>query len=241
MWVPMILSTDEKRYAWLDEGTTTFNENQARKEFYETDRGEESDRGAYFRMARSDAELPMMRRADYYHSGTFGVASYAKPATVLEALKAVLGEETFREAFRAFVTEWRYRHPYPWDLFRTFERVSDRDLDPFWRSWYYETWTLDQAVADVRASDDGVLVIVEDRGRVPMPVLLAVTPAGGETVTERVEAEAWLEDGGTARLEVPVVLPESARGEQVRVEIDLEGRLPDVDRSNNTWQGVPGS
>jgi hypothetical protein len=241
MWVPMILSTDEKRYAWLDEGTTTFNENQARKEFYGTDRGEETDRLAYRRMARSGDELPMMRRADYYHSGAFGVASYAKPATVLEALKAVVGEETFREALATFMEEWRCRHPYPWDLFRTFERVSGRDLDWFWRTWYYETWTLDQAVAAVRPADDGIVVVVEDRGEAPMPVLLSVTPAGGETLTERVEAEAWLEDGGTRRLEVPVTLPESARGRQVRVEIDVEDHFPDVDRSNNAWQGTPGS
>lgn len=238
MWVPMMLSTDEKRYAWLDEGTTTFQENQARKEFFETDRGEDTERVGYVRMARTDRELPMMRRADYYHSGAYGVASYAKPATVLEALRVVLGEETFREGFRTFMAEWRYRHPYPWDLFRTFERVSDRHLDWFWRTWYYETWTLDQAVADVRSSDDGLVVVVEDRGRAPMPVLLSVTPAGGETVTERLGIGPWIE--GRTRIEVPVELPESARGSEVRVEIDPEHHFPDVNRQNNTWRGTPG-
>ncbi|MGH7719659.1 MAG: M1 family aminopeptidase, partial [Gemmatimonadaceae bacterium] len=30
MWIPMSLSTDERRYSWIDEGFTTFHENQAR-------------------------------------------------------------------------------------------------------------------------------------------------------------------------------------------------------------------
>ena len=237
MWVPMILSTDEKRYAWLDEGTTTFSENEARKEYFETDRGEAESRESYLRAARAERELPMMRWADYYRPGTYGVASYSKPATVLEALRAVLGEEVFTEAFRTFMQEWRYRHPYPWDLFRTFERVSGRELDWFWRTWYYETWTMDQAVAGVRASDAGVVVTVEDRGRAPMPILLSVTPEGGATVTRRVDVDAWLD--GATEVEVDVPLPEGARGRPVLVEIDPSGDFPDVDRSDNVWEGTP--
>ena len=34
MWVAMIVGVDERRHAWMDEGTTTFNENQARMEFF---------------------------------------------------------------------------------------------------------------------------------------------------------------------------------------------------------------
>ncbi|MEJ2239608.1 MAG: hypothetical protein P8X82_15030, partial [Gemmatimonadales bacterium] len=32
-WLPMIVNIDETRYAWMDEGTTTFDANQARKDF----------------------------------------------------------------------------------------------------------------------------------------------------------------------------------------------------------------
>ncbi|MDZ7689880.1 MAG: hypothetical protein U5K69_01780 [Balneolaceae bacterium] len=34
MSVPMIVSANERRFAWIDEGTTTFNENQARKDYF---------------------------------------------------------------------------------------------------------------------------------------------------------------------------------------------------------------
>ncbi|MFB6229550.1 MAG: hypothetical protein ABEL04_00205 [Salinibacter sp.] len=34
MWLPMVVGTDEKAYAWMDEGTTTFNETEGRADFF---------------------------------------------------------------------------------------------------------------------------------------------------------------------------------------------------------------
>src|SRR5699024_9486343 len=34
MWVPMQISNNERRYGWFDEGTTSFNEDRAVKEYY---------------------------------------------------------------------------------------------------------------------------------------------------------------------------------------------------------------
>ncbi len=230
MWVPMIASTDERRYSWLDEGTTTFNENQARMEFFPGLNHNLPDQQAYLQVARTGGEGEMMRRsAHHYDSAAYVTASYAKPATVLVALRGVLGEETFIRAYREFLQRWKYRHPYPWDLWNTFEDVSGHDLDWFWRAWYYETWTLDQAVASVTAGSDGTRIVVEDRGLVPMPVHLTITLANGETVRQVVPVDEWL--AGKRRAQVVVQTPSPA----VRVEIDPERAFPDVDRRNNVW------
>ena len=37
----------------------------------------------------------------------------------------------------------------PNDFWNTMNEVSGQDLDWFWRTWYYETWKLDQAIDDV--------------------------------------------------------------------------------------------
>jgi hypothetical protein len=64
MWVPMIVSNDEKRRAWMDEGTTSFNENQARKEFFPGIDHDEPDRQDYLQAARLGQEGEMMRWSD---------------------------------------------------------------------------------------------------------------------------------------------------------------------------------
>ena len=231
MWVPMMVGSDERRFGWLDEGMTTFAENQSRKEFFPGINHDVPDRAGYLDFARTGEEGEMMRRTDFHYSGAARqIATYQKPATVLVALRGLLGDSVFMQAYREFHDRWAFRHPYPWDLWNTFESVSGRDLDWFWRSWYYETWVLDQAVREVRTADDGVHIVIEDRGRVPMPVRLLVTRAGGATSAHELPVDAWLKGVRTATAVVP-------RGaEVVRVEIDPAHDFPDVNRANNIWR-----
>lgn len=230
MWVPMIVATDESRHAWMDEGTTTFNENQARKEFHPGPDHELPDLEGYIESARVGDEGEVMRWSNFHYTGShYGLASYGKPATILRALRGVLGDSTFTRGLREYLDRWKYRHPKPWDMFATFEDVAGRDLDWFWRSWYFETWTLDQAVQSVTSDSAGTRIVIEDRGRVPMPVRLAITHANGEIERRELPVDVWLEGETTASVSVP--------GAVTRVEIDPESFFPDIDRENNVWAG----
>lgn len=230
MWIPMIAGPNERRYSWIDEGSTSFAENQARKAYYGgTDPGR-GDQANYLQVALAGMEGEIMRRSAYHYPGpAFGTASYSKPASLLRALRAVVGEDAFHEAYRSFIADWAYKHPYPYDFFNTFERVAGRDLDWFWYSWYYTTWTLDQAVADVSVQDGRTVVTVEDQGRVPMPVLLTITTESGETLERRIPVDTWLDGATEATVTVDTAAPVT------RVEIDAGYAFPDADRSDNVW------
>lgn len=231
MWVPMIVGTDERRYAWLDEGTTSFNENQARKEFFPgAENPDLVEAAGYLRFALAGMEGEMMRRSDFHYStGAYGTASYPKPATVLVALRGLLGEDVFLRAYRLFIDRWAFKHPQPWDLWNTFEQVSGQDLDWFWRSWYFETWTLDQAVGRVDEDAAGTTIVVRDLGDVPMPARLAITLASGEVLRREIPVQRWLAGDREATLRLP------AESRVQRVEIDPEQHFPDVNRANNIW------
>jgi aminopeptidase N len=231
MWVPMVVATDERRYGWMDEGTTDFNEMEATKSMYPGTHPELGERDRYLRWALQGEDGPLMRRSDYQYPGAaFVVASYYKPATVLVALRGLLGEETFIRAYHEFFDRWAYRHPYPWDLWNTFDDVSGRDLDWFWRTWYYETWLLDQAVGPVTAQGDSTQIVVEDHGNAPMPARLTITLANGQTLKREVPVETWLRGARSATVTVP--------GQAVRVVIDAENVFPDANRENNVWSST---
>ena len=224
MWFPMIVSSDERRYSWMDEGTTTFNENQAKRDFYKGINWDLPEQEGYLQISRAGEEGEIMRRSAYHYSPyAYGIASYDKPATVLATLRGLLGEQTFNRGLREYAQRWKYKHPYPWDLWNTFESVSGRDLDWFWSSWYQTTWTLDHAIASV----SGATITVEDRGRVPMPVHLVITLENGQTERKTVPVEVWL--NGATRTTV------TASGNVRRVEIDPERVFPDSNRDNNSW------
>ncbi len=234
MWIPMVVSTNERRYSWIDEGFTTFNENEARTDYFPGENHHLPDQRLYAAVAQQELVEEIMRPSAHHSSEiSFGIASYMKPAAVLVALRGVLGDDLFDEAYRTFVDEWAYKHPYPWDLFNTFERVSGRDLDWFWRSWYYEPWTLDQAIADVSVDGDETTITIRDEGLVPMPVLLGIELESGEVLGRRIPVTSWLQGATTASFALSTDSP------VVRVAIDPQNVFPDVDLSDNDWYRDP--
>jgi aminopeptidase N len=229
VWFPMIVGTNEKAYAWFDEGTTVFNETEGRDDFYPEKNAWARSEHYYFRFAPG-VETPSMRHADRYpvDGPDRFVASYDKPAVMLHGLRGILGEETFFEAYQTFTERWAYKHPTPYDLFNTFEDVAGRELDWFWRGALYETWTLDHAVQSVEQTGDGAVVTVADEGQLPMPVLLQATYADGRTVERRVGVEPWLDGERTVEVRLD-------GGTVTQVSLDPQNLLPDLDRSNNEW------
>jgi hypothetical protein len=108
MWFPMQVGSDEKRHAWQDEGVTRFNQAQAMRAFFGGYDLERIVRDDYLGVSRAGEEVELMRHGDLYPVGTSGyrVASYQKMATILVALRAVLGEDIFMRAYREYGRRW---------------------------------------------------------------------------------------------------------------------------------------
>ena len=231
MWFPLMVNNNERRYAWMDEGTTSFNENQASKEFFEDFNTELSDKRGYIYATRLGIEGEIMRWSDYHYNGfAYGTASYSKPSTVLATLRGVLGEEVFTKAFKAFFKRWQFKHPYPWDMWATFEDVSGRDLSWFWTTWYFETWKLEQGIESVEVNENGETVItIIDNGNAPMPTPLTISFADETFIEVTLSEQVWLKGVRKTTHVVP------AGKKVVAVQLDPKGLFPDVDTSNNNW------
>ncbi len=230
MWIPLIVSTDERRYSWFDEGNTVFSTAEAVREYHPHRRPHHQSRFSYISAARRGDEGPIMRWSDYHYTpDQFRLASYQKPAAVLGVLRRLLGDDVFWDAYRTFVNDWAFRHAYPWDFFRTFERVSGRDLGWFWHSWYYETWVLDQAIGKVDEVEEGTRIMIRDEGDVPMPVYLTVTMEDGAKAEYEIPVDAWLR----GKRQTEIIIPER---QVTRVEIDADEKLPDINRHNMVWE-----
>lgn len=232
MWVPMAVGVDEKRHAWMDEGLTQFNEAQATRDIFagRVD-AERASQDNYLRLALAGGEQELMRHGDRFASyPAYAIAAYEKPSAVLRALRGVLGDDVFNRGYRAFLGAWIEKHPQPEDFFNSFERAAGRDLDWFWRPWFYGTGTLDQAISAVRPAGDSLEVVIENRGQNPMPVRLAITRAGGTVERLVVPVDVWLTRARTYTVRIAASPRPSA------IEIDPEAVFPDVDRNNGRWR-----
>jgi len=227
-WYPMMVGSNESRYAWQDEGLVTYIEDLSVDDIFPGLDPALASQRAYLRIAGSDIEGEIMRAPDLFGIGPqYGVAAYTKPGTLLRALAGVIGEDRVQEGLRMYAERWLLKHPTPWDFFATLEAAAGRDLDWFWHPWYYETATLDHAVANVQQGTNGAEVVIEDLGDAPMPVLLRITLADGTIVDHELPVEPWLEGHTRQVLRV--------EGHVARIEIDPGQWFPDVQRNNNVW------
>ncbi len=231
MWFPMLVGSNEKRYAWQDEGFTSFWTTLCRDDFTGSSNGPARDVLAYGGTVASGGDAACMRHADGYVDDNFTFATYGKTAAILHQLRGLLGDEVFFTAFRRYASDWAYKHPYPYDFFATMQDVAGTDLQGYFRTWMFETWQLDHAIAGVAIDGDHTRVFVEDRGR----------------ALHRSVVEATLADGTRSRQTVPVDYWRSHRqttltfaGRATAVTLDPDTNTLDGDRNNDAWKADDG-
>ncbi|GAB5536339.1 MAG: M1 family metallopeptidase [Rubricoccaceae bacterium] len=245
-WFPMIVGSDERRHAWMDEGFNTFINAPSNIKFY--DEGDDPTlpgygQGASTRASRvgpdavaasmASTEISVddeiMTYADHLSGNEGGWNSYSKPGAGLNLLRtAVLGQERFDAAFKEYIRRWAYKHPQPADFFRTMEDASGEDLDWFWHGWFDTRHVYDAELVSVRQNDDRVLLTVGQVRGLVFPTEIEVTFADGSTGRVGVPVEGFARDD-----EVTVLL--GAEGRTVAsATLDPDGLLPDMDRENDT-------
>jgi len=234
MWYPMMVGSDERRYAWMDEGFNTFINTFSEEEYWKRDDtvDRRSEAGFVTALDQSPAAQSIMTPANrYVGNRNLGSLAYVKPSIMLLALRnKVLGPEVFDHAFREYTRRWAFRHPQPADFFRTMEQVSGRDLSWFWRSFFFTTASLDQSAESIRETADGSsLVSLRNLGTAVMPVELLLTADDGTTNLVKLPVEIWY--GGSRYI---YRLPSGKH--YVAARVNPDGAFPDVNPSNDAWQ-----
>ncbi|CAL1517852.1 M1 family metallopeptidase [Chitinophaga sp. MM2321] len=237
-WFPMIVGSNERKYAWMDEGFNTFlnvisTEAFNKGEFYFPQKAQRMAPMMF--SARAE---PIMNTPDVINLGYNGVAAYFKPAMGLNLLRdQILGRARFDYALREYIQRWAFKHPTPWDFFRTIENAAGEDLGWFWRGWFMYNWKLDQGIKNVAyVKNDpaqGALITIENLEQLPMPVVIGIKEENGKTDTLRLPVEVW-QRGATWVVRYP------SKVKLASVVIDPEGVFPDINPSNNTWKADPG-
>jgi hypothetical protein len=232
-WYPMIVGSDERRHAWMDEGFSSFINTFAQEGFWNRDDSEarRRERELVVKGDQTPTAQPIMTPANRYKTDTSLVRlAYLKPSVALLALRTkVLAPAVFDSAFREYTRRWSFKHPQPADFFRTMEAVSGRDLSWFWRGFFYTTAALDQAVESVKLGEGVTEVAVANLGDAVMPVELELSFADGTTELVRLPVEIWYGDER-------YVYQHRSGKPLVSARVNPDGTLPDAISANNAWE-----
>ena len=231
-WFPMIVGSNERRNAFMDEGFNTFididesatygNGKYGPKRDSEYSAGGEPPDTILKVLDNRDAPT-ILSRADGFTFQLGHPVSYFKGAYGMVLLREqILGPNRFDWAFRKYIRDWAYKHPSPSDFFREMASEGGEDLSWFWRGWYLNNWRYDVAVDKI----DGDSVTFSNRGQLVLPTPVEVTFKDGTKTRVKLPVETWLSKGTyvwTLESKTPIA----------SVVVDPDHILPDDDRSNN--------
>lgn len=233
-WFPMIVGNNERKFPWMDEGFNTFINTLSTANFnkgeYDRERGTMHD----IAPALFYPTEPIMTLPDVQQARALGILAYYKPGMGLKLLRdVVLGADRFDFAFKNYVNRWAFKHPTPYDFFRSIEDGAGEDLGWFWRGFFYETWKLDQAIKDVKYVDGSVekgsLITIENLDKFAMPATIEVTESNGKKGRVNLPIEIW-QRGGSWTFKY------NSTSSLKTVVLDPDEKLPDINEKNNVWR-----
>lgn len=235
IWFPMIVGSNERLYAWMDEGLNTFINSLSAEDF---NKGEYKEKAADLHVFAERYTHPnletVMSSPDNMKEVNIGTLGYRKPGTALVILREqVLGPERFDFAFRTYVERWAYKHPAPDDFFRTMENAAGEDLSWFWRAWFVNNWRLDQGVNSVKYVNNnpklGALINIENFEKMAMPVIMDIKTKSGKVSRLKLPVEIWQKN-------VEWSFKYNSTEEIESIVIDPDHVLPDCNENNNIWK-----
>ncbi len=196
-WYQMMLGTNESKYAWMDEGFTSYAEdlvskyynnkssldelkdmlkanpaNENLKALIESAPGDHATAYAgYFNLDKSGFAEPMCTHADHFNSNYgYSVNAYSKGEVFLSQLGYIIGENQRDQTILRYYDKWRYKHPDPVDFLRVAEQVSGLKLDWYLEYWVHSIRNIDYGIDSVWQEGDDLSVRLKRNGLMPMPV-----------------------------------------------------------------------
>ncbi|GAB4015136.1 M1 family metallopeptidase [Spirosoma koreense] len=233
-WFPMIVGNNERKFPWMDEGFNTFINELSTANFNKGEYNREHGTMHDIAPALSFPSEPIMTIPDVQQPRALGILAYYKPGIGLRLLRdVILGPDRFDFAFRNYVNRWAFKHPTPYDFFRSIEDGAGEDLGWFWKGFFYETWKLDQSVKEVKyaegSPDKGSLISIENLEKMAMPVTVEITESNGKKGRVNLPVEVW-QRGGTWTFKYDSTSPLKT------VVVDPDEKLPDINEKNNSWR-----
>jgi hypothetical protein len=230
-WFPMIVGSNERRNAFMDEGFNTFIDIDESAAFqggvYGPKRDSEYSEGGeppdtILKVLDDPAAPVLLMPADAYTWPITHPVSYFKGAYGMLLLREqILGKQRFDWAFRKYIRDWAFKHPAPSDFFREMSSEGGEDLDWFWRGWYMHNWRFNLAVTKI----DGDKVTLVNKGQLVLPATVEVRYTNGTTTRFRLPVETWESKSEAVwQGDEPIA----------SVTVDPDHVLPDDDRADNS-------
>ncbi len=193
---PFYMGINETKYSWMDEGWATIGEwlvspmiDSTIVDLYGME-GYESSAG-------TERDLPIMTLTTHLTGITAFTNNYPKPGLGYLYVKDMLGDDLFFKALHHYIKTWNGKHPMPYDFFNCMNVGSGKNLNWFWKRWFFDNGMPDMAIASFTSKQQQKQVIIEAKGTKPVPIDLTILYTDGSTDKIHRTIEVWKKENKT--------------------------------------------
>ena len=226
-YFPFFMGTNERKYAWMDEGWAAWFTNGIMNQMDPEYNYFTRITSSFENLSGKEKEVPLMtpsyQISDYQ---AYRVHAYNRSAMAYEFLRNALGDSTFKVALHTYMDRWNGKHPTPYDFFNTFENVTNQNLN-----WYIIPWFFDNAYADlgVKKITDDNKIVIENIGGMPLPVVITCFFTDGTETEYKLNTSVW-------STQSKAVMIQANKTKKIKKVILGNQNIPDVIKSNNEIQ-----
>ncbi|MCC7377828.1 MAG: M1 family metallopeptidase, partial [Chitinophagaceae bacterium] len=145
---PFYMGINETKYGWMDEGWATIGEwlispmiDSSIVDLYGVAPVENT--------AGNEIDMPIVTLTTQENGTAMFINSYPKPAMGYLFVKDMLGDDLFYKGLHNYFRNWAGKHPIPYDFFFSMNEGSGKNLDWFWKRWFFDDGVPDLAIAKV--------------------------------------------------------------------------------------------
>jgi hypothetical protein len=228
-YFPFYMGTNERRWAWMDEGWAQELSFDVQTELAPERDTRQFNVFRYLGSAGKEEDIPMMVASDNLgRSRSYRSTSYLRPGEAYDILRNTLGDELFGKALREYMKRWHGKHPMPYDFFFTFNDITAENLTWFWNPWFFEFGYPDLGIKNVLQKNKRIVISVEKIGYLPIPVDVLLTFDDSSTKEIYKTADVWRSGESIISIEV-------SSGSKLNSVKLGNHYIPDTDTTNNFW------
>ncbi len=224
---PFYMGINETKYGWMDEGWATLGE-WFLSPMIDSSLHDKYGMEEYNESAGKESDLPIITLTTELSGVASYLNSYPKPGLGYLYAKDILGDSAFFSGLHFYISHWHGKHPIPTDFFYSMNAGSGKNLNWFWKRWFYDDGYPDLAIRSVRNLGKEYEIIIRSIGTKPVPVDLTIFYDGHSTEKIHRNAACWEKNNREITLHV------SAMKKIDKLEL---GSLyvPDVNPKDNRW------
>jgi Peptidase family M1 domain len=225
---PFYMGINETKYGWMDEGWATLGE-WLISPMIDTSIVDEYGVARYEAIAGKETDLPITTLTTELYGASMFVNSYPKPAMGYLYVKDMLGDELFYKGLHNYFHNWSGKHPMSYDFFNSMNVGTGKDLNWFWKSWFFDSGVPDLAIIKCSQTGKQKQLLIGLKGTKPVPVDITVTYNDGSTQGIHRSIAVW--EKGNKSISVNYYSDKKIRTVKLG-----SAHIPDINKKDNFYE-----